>query len=69
VNWDEAIEQGLQSCDRMVLLLSSSSMPFRKEVHREWFDFDQDGKPIHPLYIEDCQLYSRLRSYRKLPYG
>ncbi len=63
INWDEAIEQGLRSCDRMVLLLSSSSMPYRKEVHREWFDFDQDKKPIHPLYIEDCKLYSRLRSY------
>lgn len=62
-NWDAAIEEALQECQRMVLLLSSSSMPLRKEVHREWFYFDQKAKPIHPLYIQDCELHSRMRAY------
>jgi nucleotide-binding universal stress UspA family protein len=62
-NWDMTIETALNECQRMVLLLSASSMPFRKEVHREWFFFDQKAKPIYPLYVADCNLHSRLYSY------
>lgn len=62
-NWDMTIENALRDCGRMVLLLSAASMPFRKEVHREWFYFDQKRKPIYPLYIADCDLHSRLYAY------
>ena len=62
-NWDMAIEKALGECDRMVLLLSAASMPYRKEVYREWFYFDQEKKPIHPLYIEKCTLHSRMYAY------
>lgn len=62
-NWDLTIEKGLQQTSHMVLLLSSSSMPDRKEVHREWMYFDQKKKPIVPLYIEDCTLHSRMMIY------
>ena len=62
-NWDMKIEEALRNTDRMVLLLSAASMPYRKEVHREWFYFDQNQKPIHPLYVEKCDLNSRLYSY------
>lgn len=62
-NWDMTIERALRECERMVLLLSSSSMPYRKEVHREWFFFDQERKPIYPLFLEKCDLHSRLRAY------
>jgi hypothetical protein len=48
--------EALQESQRMVLLLSDASMPYRKEVHREWFYFDQEKKPIYPIYIEDCKL-------------
>jgi formylglycine-generating enzyme required for sulfatase activity len=58
-NWDLKIEQALRECQCMVLLLSAASMPERKEVHREWFNFDQKGKKIYPLYLQDCQLHSR----------
>ena len=61
-NWDLKIERALRECPCMVLLLSASSMPERKEVHREWFNFDQKGKKIYPLYLEDCQLHSRFDS-------
>lgn len=47
----------------MVLLFSPSSMPYRKEVHREWFYFDQNRKPIYTLHIKDCDLHSRLFAY------
>ncbi|MGH9937866.1 MAG: TIR domain-containing protein, partial [Blastocatellia bacterium] len=62
-NWDNAIENALRECQRMILLLSRSSMPYSKEVHREWFYFDQKRKPIYPLFIEDCELHTRLIAY------
>ena len=62
-NWDMTIEQALKETTDMVLLLSDSSMPYRKEVHREWFYYDQEQKPIKPLYIQDCKLHSRLYTY------
>jgi formylglycine-generating enzyme required for sulfatase activity len=65
-NWDMTIDHALRKCQRMVLLLSSSSMPHRKEVHREWFYFDQERKPILPLYIQDCELHTRLRAYNRI---
>ncbi|MFN0084533.1 MAG: TIR domain-containing protein, partial [Blastocatellia bacterium] len=61
-NWDLKIEQALEECQSMVLLLSPSSMPDRKEVHREWFRFDQRGKKIYPLFLRDCKLHSRFDS-------
>ncbi|MDX2029129.1 MAG: SUMF1/EgtB/PvdO family nonheme iron enzyme [Blastocatellia bacterium] len=61
-NWDLKIEQALRECQSMVLLLSPTSMPERKEVHREWFRFDQKGKTIYPLYLRDCELHSRFDS-------
>lgn len=61
-NWDMAIEQALKDCSRMVLLLSSSSMPFKQEVHREWFPFHRKDKPIHSLLLEECELHSRFES-------
>jgi formylglycine-generating enzyme required for sulfatase activity len=61
-NWDLAIEKALDECRCMVLLLSAASMPDRKEVHREWFNFDQKRKMIYPLYLRDCKLHSRFDS-------
>jgi hypothetical protein len=58
--WDMKIEKALDETTHMVLLLSAASMPYRKEVYREWFDFDQQGKPLLPLYVQDCVLHSRL---------
>jgi len=60
-NWDLTIEQGLKDCSRMVLLLSSSSMPKKPEVYREWFYFASEKKPIHSLLLEDCELHSRFK--------
>jgi formylglycine-generating enzyme required for sulfatase activity len=62
-DWDSMIETALREHDRLILLLSPHSMPFRKEVHREWFYFDQNRKPIHPLYLVECDLHSRMYAY------
>ena len=58
--WDMKIEKALDEATHMVLLLSAASMPYRKEVYREWFYFDQQRKPLLPLYLQDCTLHSRL---------
>jgi len=58
--WDMKIEKALDEATHMVLLLSAASMPYRKEVYREWFYFDQQRKPLLPLYLQDCILHSRL---------
>lgn len=58
-NWDLTIEKALTETDRMILILSGASMPYRKEVYREWFAFDQKRKPIHPLYVQECTLHTR----------
>lgn len=64
------IEQALKDCSRMVLLLSSFSMPFKQEVHREWFYFARKNKPIHSLLIERIEgweLHSRFESGNYIP--
>ncbi len=58
--WDMKIEKALGGATHMVLLLSAASMPYRKEVYREWFYFDQKGKPLLPLLVQDCKLHSRI---------
>jgi hypothetical protein len=68
-NWDMVIERALHKTGRMVLLLSEHSMPYRKEVHREWFYYDQEHKPIHPLYLRPCELHSRLYAYQYIAVG
>ncbi len=62
-NWDMIIEKALSDATHMILLLSAVSMPYRKEVYREWFYFDQQRKPLIPLYIQDCTLHSRMIAY------
>jgi formylglycine-generating enzyme required for sulfatase activity len=62
-NWDMVIEEALRETNRMVLLLSNDSMPYRKEVHREWFFYDREGKPIYTMLVEKCKLHSRLYAY------
>lgn len=58
---DMTIEKALHETNRMVL--SDSSMPYRKEVHREWFFYDQEQKPLHPVYTQKCRLHSRMYAY------
>jgi len=60
--WIAAVDHALRECRQMVLLLSPHSMPERKEVEHEWNYFDLERKPIYPLYLQDCQLHSRLRA-------
>jgi hypothetical protein len=62
-DWMVRVDGALRECDRMVLLLSKTSMPYRKEVHLEWTSFDLERKPIYPLQIEACELFYRLRVY------
>ncbi len=64
--WDLRIEKALTEATHMVLLLSAASMPYRKEVYREWFFFDQQRKPLLPLKVQDCTLHSRIEAINYL---
>ena len=61
--WDDGVDRALRTANRLVLLLTKSSMPYDRESKREWFFFDQQQKPIHPVLLEDCELHSRLYDY------
>ncbi len=65
-DWVMTIDTALRESQRMVLLLSNASMPYRREVHLEWMFFDREQKPIYPLYLEDCDLLYRLRVYNHI---
>ncbi|MBI5929863.1 MAG: SUMF1/EgtB/PvdO family nonheme iron enzyme [Chloroflexi bacterium] len=58
--WTQKINIALNQTDRMVLLLSNHSMPDRREVENEWAFFQRKNKPIHLLYIEECEIHYRL---------
>jgi hypothetical protein len=60
-DWDKKISEALDQTTHMVLLLSKTSMPDRREVRREWFYFDTKRQaPILPLLLEDCKINDRL---------
>ncbi|MFZ4987111.1 MAG: TIR domain-containing protein, partial [Blastocatellia bacterium] len=65
-DWDTRIDEELRACARMVLLLSKHSMPYRREVHREWFFFDQNEKPLYPMLLEVCDRQSRMYLYNHI---
>lgn len=62
-DWAMAIDKARRECRQMVLLLSEASMPSRRELDSEWIYFTQQGKPIYPLYLRDCEINYRLKTY------
>ncbi len=59
-----SIDRALDECESMVFLASPDSMPYHRESYVEWLDFDLTGKPIYPLYLEDCKWFKRLLAYK-----
>lgn len=58
--WQQVIDNALNNATQLVLLMSSSSMPYRKEVYLEWSKFERQNKPIIPLLIEDCEIPAQI---------
>lgn len=59
-NWSSAIQEGLRSCDVMLLIMSPSAMSSRN-VEDEWQYFLDKGKPVIPLYWLETELHFQLR--------
>ncbi len=58
--WDRAIEEALDDCDAMLLVLSASSID-SENVRDEWNYCKDEGKTIIPVLIEDCKLPFNMR--------
>jgi CRP-like cAMP-binding protein len=58
--WTDAIEQALEDCTLMVLVLSPNSVDSRV-VTDEWHYFLEESKPIVPVIFQPCRVPFRLR--------
>lgn len=60
MKWSSAIQQGLDVCDAMILIVSPSSMA-SSNVEDEWQDYRDRGKTIIPVLIQPTELHYQLR--------
>lgn len=72
MKWSSAIQQGLDICDAMILIVSPSSMG-SPNVEDEWQDYRDRGKTIIPVLIQPTELHYQLRrlqyiNFAQLPY-
>jgi len=65
-NWDQTIEQALNTCDKMLLIASPASM-LSENVQDEWSFFLEHGKAVYPFMHQDCELSFRLRRRQYIP--
>ncbi len=57
--WDDRIDEGLRACKGMLLVMTPSAME-SDTVSSEWkFALDQ-GKPLIPLLLQDCDRHFRI---------
>lgn len=60
LNWDNSIEEALQSCDKMLLIVSPDSMR-SENVQDEWSYFLEEGKAVFPFVYKEGEMSFRLR--------
>lgn len=67
-DWDDAVWQGLQSCELLLLVLSPSSMS-SKEVSNEWKYHLSQSKPIIPVLVDpSTNIHYRLASLQYIDF-
>jgi hypothetical protein len=59
MNWSSAIQQGLQLCDVMIVILSPDSAASRN-VEEEWQYYRDKGKPIIPVLLQPAEVHYQL---------
>ncbi len=59
-NWSNAIQQGLDSCDMMLLIISPDSMS-SVNVQQEWQYYVDDGKEIVPVLHSPAKVHFQIR--------
>lgn len=58
--WDQRIEQALEECDKMLVVLSPDAVK-SENVRDEWSYFLEKDKEVYPLLYKDCEIPFRLR--------
>ena len=59
-DWDDALESQILECDHMILVLSKTSVASDNVKNEMRFAMDH-GKPINPIYIEQCSVPLSMR--------
>src|SRR5262249_30713974 len=59
MNWSSAIQQGLQLCDVMLVILTPGSAASRN-VEEEWQYYRDKGKPIIPGLLQPAEVHYQL---------
>lgn len=59
-HWDQAIEDAIQACNHMIVVLSPESAA-SQNVSDEWTYAIDEGKTIIPIYHRSCSIPMRLR--------
>lgn len=65
--WDEAVENALNLCPLMLLVITPTSMASR-EVKNEWTLFIDKDKPIIPILLEPAELNFRIRNLQYIDF-
>ncbi len=60
VNWDRAIDEALERCARLVVVLSSSAVA-SEQVQSEWHAALEQAKTVVPVVSERCRIPRQLR--------
>ncbi|HEX3052207.1 MAG TPA: SUMF1/EgtB/PvdO family nonheme iron enzyme [Aggregatilineaceae bacterium] len=66
-DWSNAIQEGLDTGDVMLLLLSPKACA-SPNVEEEWKYFKEQGKPIIPILLEPCKIHYQLRSLQYIDF-
>ncbi len=59
LNWSSAIQQGLQFCDVMIVILTPGSAASRN-VEEEWQYYRDKGKPVIPILLRPAEVHYQL---------
>src|SRR5260221_9236059 len=59
MNWSSAIQQGLDNCEAMIVVISPYSMS-SKNVEDEWQYYLDHNKVIVPVYLQTSRMHFQL---------
>ena len=60
VKWSTAVQQGLDTCQIMLVIISPDSMASRN-VEDEWHSYLDDGKTVIPIWWRPARVHFQLR--------
>jgi TIR domain len=66
--WERAIEQAMESCERMLVVLSPASAQSPNVMAEVNFALDE-GKPVIPVLYRECRIPYRLRLFQRADFS